>query len=107
MTQPTFEELKPTKLQVQPSRPKPTKGFPLEFKLKRRMVQELGSSVKRSRDLTTQTSTPKFVEKVIMKVDNVIELFQTMAIVTLNMGNLALEVNTLKNILAMGEKVML
>jgi hypothetical protein len=31
-----------------------------------------------------------------MKADNAVELFQTMAIVSLNMENLILEVNTLK-----------
>ncbi len=36
----------------------------------------------------------------IMQVDKVIKLFQTMAIVSLNMGNLNLEVNNLKNRLA-------
>ncbi len=76
------------------------------------MVQELGSYVEKSRDPTTQISTPKFVEKIaakIMKVDKVVELFQTMAIVSLNVGNLILEMNILKNKLAMGdkEKVML
>ncbi len=39
-----------------------------------------------------------------MKADKVVELFQTMAIMTLNMGNLTLEVNTLKNRLATREK---
>jgi hypothetical protein len=39
-----------------------------------------------------------------MKVDKATELFHTMAIVNLNMGNLILKVNTLKNILVMGEK---
>jgi hypothetical protein len=39
-----------------------------------------------------------------MKVDKVAKLFQTMAIMNLNMGNLILEVNTLKNRLAIGEK---
>jgi hypothetical protein len=39
-----------------------------------------------------------------MKIDKVAELFQTMAIVTLNMGNLTLEVNTLENRLATREK---
>jgi hypothetical protein len=51
------------------------------------------------------TSTPKFVEEVVakvMKVDKAVELFQTMAIVTLNMGNLILKVNTLKNKLVTG-----
>jgi hypothetical protein len=63
------------------------------------MVQELGSSTKESIDPITQTSTPKFVEEVaveVMKVDKAVELFQTMAIMSLNMGNLTLEVNTLK-----------
>ncbi len=55
----------------------------------------------------TQTSTPKFVEEVatkVMKADKAIELFQTMAIVSFNMGNLTLEVNILKNKLVTGEK---
>jgi hypothetical protein len=40
----------------------------------------------------------------IMKVDKATKLFQTMAIMSLNMGNLTLEVNTLKNILITREK---
>ncbi len=44
-----------------------------------------------------------------MKVDKVVKLFQTMGIVSLNMGNLILEVNTLKNKLVIGltKKAML
>ncbi len=48
----------------------------------------------------TQTSTPKFVEEVatkVMQVEKAKELFQTMAIVSLNMGKLNLEVSILKN----------
>jgi hypothetical protein len=45
VTQPTFKEFRPIKLQVPPSRPKCTKGFPFEFELGRKMVQELGSFV--------------------------------------------------------------
>jgi len=72
----------------------------------------LGSSVEGSKAPTTQTNTPKSTEEVatkIMKVNKAIELFQTMVIVSLNMGNLTLEVNDLKNRLAMGakEKAML
>ncbi len=62
-------------------------------------MQEMGSSIKGSRNPMTQTSTPKSMEEVVvdvMQVDK--ELFQTMAIVNLNMGNLNLEVNNLKNI---------
>ncbi len=58
-------------------------------------MQKLGSFVEGSRDHTTQTSTPKSVEEVaieVMQVDKVAKLFQTMAIVNLNMGNLILEV---------------
>jgi hypothetical protein len=47
------------------------------------------------------------VEKVvakIMQVDKAIELFQTMAIVSLNMQNLTLKVNNLKNMLVIREK---
>ncbi len=39
-----------------------------------------------------------------MQANKVVELFQTMAIVNLNMGNLTLGVNSLKNKLATGEK---
>jgi hypothetical protein len=42
-----------------------------------------------------------------MKVNKVAELFQTMAIVRLNMGNLILEVDILKSKLVMMEKVVL
>ncbi len=55
----------------------------------------------------TQTSTPKSMEEVVakvMKAYKAIELFQTMAIVSLNMGNVTLEVKTLKNRLVTGEK---
>jgi hypothetical protein len=54
----------------------------------------------------THTSTLKSLEKVIevMKADKVGELFQIMVIVNLNMGNFTLDVNILKNRLAMGEK---
>ncbi len=71
------------------------------------MAQELGSSIEGSRDLITQTSAPKSMEDVVakvMKANKVVKLFQTVAIVSLNMGNLILEVNTLKNRLTIGEK---
>ncbi len=106
-TQFDFEEFRPIELQVPPSRPKYVKGFPFEFELGRRMVQERGSSAEKSKDITTQTSTSKSVEEVateVMKIDKTIELFKTMAIVSLNMGNLTMEINILKNGLAIGEK---
>jgi hypothetical protein len=55
----------------------------------------------------TQTSTPKYVEEAatkIMQVDKAIELFYTMTIMNLNMGNLNLEMSNLKNKLAIEEK---
>ncbi len=45
------------------------------------------------------------VDVEVMKAANVVTLFQTMAIMSLNMGNLTLEVNTFKNKLVAGEKV--
>jgi hypothetical protein len=40
----------------------------------------------------------------VMQADKITKLFQTMAIVSLNMGNLNIEVSNLKNILSMEEK---
>jgi hypothetical protein len=56
----------------------------------KRMVHELGSSAKGSRDLIIQISTPKSIEEVatkVMKANKAVELFQTMVVVSLNMGN--------------------
>ncbi len=70
-------------------------------------MQKMGSFVEGSKNPTTQTSTLKSMEEVameIMQVDKVVELFQTMAIVSLNMGNLNFEVSNLKNRLVTEEK---
>jgi hypothetical protein len=40
----------------------------------------------------------------VMKADKIIKSFQTMAIVSLNMGNFTFKVNTLKNRLVMGRR---
>jgi hypothetical protein len=106
-TQPAFEEFTPIKLQAPPSRLESLEGFPFEFELGRRMVHELRSSTEGFGDPRTQINTPKSMEEVVtkvMKVNTVTKLFQTIAIVSLNMGNLTLEVNTMKNKLGMGEK---
>jgi hypothetical protein len=39
-----------------------------------------------------------------MQANKIVELFQNMAIVSMNIGNLTLEVNNLKKKLAIGEK---
>ncbi len=44
------------------------------------------------------------VDVEVMQAQKVVELFQTMAIISLNMGNLNLEVSSLKNRLATWEK---
>jgi hypothetical protein len=46
----------------------------------------------------------KEVATKVMQVDKTSELFQTMAIVNLNMGNLNMEMSSLKNRLAIEEK---
>jgi hypothetical protein len=43
----------------------------------------------------------------MMQGNKEVELFQTMAIMSLNMGNLNLEVNNMKNILTTEEKAVL
>ncbi len=103
----TFEEFRLVELEVPLNKPESAEGFPFKFEQGRRMVHELGSSTKGSIDPMTQTSTPKSMEEVVtevMEAVKVVELFQTMVIVSLNMGNLTMEVNTLKNKLAVGEK---
>jgi hypothetical protein len=67
----------------------------------------MGSSIEGFKDPMTQINTPKSMEEVVtkvMQVDKVVELFQTMAIMSLNMGNLTLEANNLNNRLVIGEK---
>ncbi len=77
-TQLTFEMFKLAEVQVATSRPESVEGFPFEFELGRRMVQELGSSTKRFGNLMTQISTLNFMEKVaakVMKPSKLIKLF--------------------------------
>jgi len=107
MTQPTFEVFRPTKLQVLRNRPKFAYGLPFKLELGRRMVQKLGSFVEGFKNPTTQTSTPKSMEEIVIEVmqaDITIKLFYIVVIVNLNMGNLTLEVNNLKNRLGTREK---
>jgi hypothetical protein len=57
----------------------------------------------------TQTRTPKFVEEVdveAMQIGKVTKLFQTMAMVSMNMGNLNLEVSSLKKIKGEGKSLV-
>jgi hypothetical protein len=67
-TKPSFVEFRPLELQVLISKPRSAKGFPFEFELGSRLLQEMGSSVEGSQNPMTQISTPKFVEEVVAKV---------------------------------------
>ncbi len=98
---------KPLELQVPINRLGSVDGKPFELGLGNILIQELGSFVEGSKNPTTQTSTPKSMDEVVeevMQADKEAKLFQTMAIVSLNMGNLNLEVNSLKNKLDTKEK---
>jgi len=67
----------------------------------------MGSFTKGSKNPMTQTSTPKSLEEVakkVMQANKVIESFQIMAIVSLNMGNLIIKVKNSKNRLVTREK---
>ncbi len=71
------------------------------------LIQELGSYAEGSKNPTTHTSRPKSMDEVVeevMQAYKVIELFQTMIIVSMNLGNLNLEVSSLKNRLVTKEK---
>ncbi len=106
-TQPSFELFKPLEIQVPPSRLEFAEGFPFKFELGKRMVQEMGSFVQGFKNPTTQISTPKSMEEMdvkVMQANKVVKLFQTMAILNVNVGNLTLEVNSLNNRLVIGEK---
>ncbi len=100
---------KPLKLQVPASRLESAKGQPFEFGSGSRIVQELGSSRDKSKNPITQISTLRFVEVVeeVMQANKTVELFQTMAIVSLNIGNLNMEVKCLNNKLAREDKATL
>ncbi len=104
--QPSFAVFKPLDLQVAINRPRFGKGLPFEFGLGSILVQEMRSFVQGSKNPTTQTSTLKFAKQVVAKVmqaNKVAKLFQTMAIVSLNMGSLNLEMGSLKNRLVIKE----
>jgi hypothetical protein len=62
------EMFKLVELHVPPNIPKFAKGFPFEFKMGRKMVQELGSFGEGFQNPTTQTSTPKSMEQVVIEV---------------------------------------
>ncbi len=52
-----------------------------------------------SKEKTPQNLTPKFIEKLVGEVlgnNKIVEMFQAMAIVSMNMGNLGLEIQFLK-----------
>ncbi len=65
--------------------------------------------IQKSYDTYKYTKVLEEVVAKVMQVDKAVESFQTMAIMSLNMGNLNLEVSNLKNILTtkMKEKVIL
>jgi hypothetical protein len=70
------------------------------------MKDKVVSSKEGSRGKTQQIFTPKYVEDIItnvMESNKSTEMFQAMAIVSLNMGNLGLKVESLETKLTMVE----
>ncbi len=63
-------------------------------------MKDMGISLKvESKEETPQNLTPKFIEELAKKVlgsKKIVEMFQTMAIVNLKMGNLGLEIKSFK-----------
>jgi hypothetical protein len=58
---------RPLGLHVPINRPGSVKEQPFEFSLQGKLVQEMESSIERSKNPRTQTSTPKYVEEVVAK----------------------------------------
>ncbi len=74
----SFNSVRTLELHVQVSRLRFAKGQTFEFGLGSILIHELGSSTDESKNPMTQTNTPKFMEKVaikIMQVDKADELF--------------------------------
>jgi hypothetical protein len=67
-TKPPLVVFRPPKLHVLTNRPRFAKRQPFEFGLGSQIVQVLGSSREGSKNFTTQTSTPRSVEKVVTEV---------------------------------------
>ncbi len=91
-TKPHVAIFKSLQLQVPTNKLGFTKGQLFEFGLGSRIVHELGSFGEGSKNPTT----PRLVEEVaakVMQANKISKLFQTIAIVNLNMGNLNLDVN--------------
>ncbi len=108
-TQPTFKNFRLTKLHLPPSRPESIERFPFEFELGKKWYRSWDHLLK-DLEILWHKQVNQSLEEVaieVMNVNKVVGLFQTMAIVHLNMGNLILEVDILKNKLVMGEKVVL
>jgi hypothetical protein len=63
-------------------------------------MKDMGISLKvESKEETPQNLTPKLIEELAKKVlgsKKIVEMFQTMAIVNLKMGNLGLEIKSFK-----------
>jgi hypothetical protein len=65
---PLLVVFKPPDIHVLANKPRFAKGQPFEFGLGSRIVHELGFFGKGSKNPTTHTSTPRFVEEVVREV---------------------------------------
>jgi hypothetical protein len=89
------------------SRPRSIEGHALDMDLGLHMRDKGMSSKDTSKEETPHNLTPKYVEELAEEVlgnNKTVEMFQAMAIVSMKMGNLSLEVKSLKNKLTLVEK---
>ncbi len=89
------------------SRPRSTEGHALDMDLGLHMKDKGMSSKDTSKEETPHNLTPKYVKelaKEVLGINKTTKMFQAMAIVGMKMGNLGLEVKSLKTRLSIMEE---
>jgi hypothetical protein len=104
-----FNDFRPLAIVLPHNRPRLVEGKMLDIDMDLQMRDKGMSLEDVSKEETPHDLTPKFVEKLAKEVlgnNKIVEMFQAMAIVSMRMGNLGLEVWSLKTRLTIveGEK---
>ncbi len=107
LTKTSFNDYKPIVILIPHSRIWSREMTILEIGQKLQVWDKVMSSRDRFKEEKPQNLTPKFVEDMVAEVqenNKITQMFKAMAIVNLKMGNLCLEVQSLKTKLTIVEK---
>lgn len=97
LIEPSLIKFRPAAILVPHNRPRLAKRTTLGKIQELQMIERGMSLEKASKEETPQNLTPKFVEDMVVDVmehNKSVEMFQAMAIVSMKMGNLGLEVQS-------------